>query len=58
MSIIEVRLYEDLLTRKQNELRYRLELAQWRKAWREAELDKDYSRMDWLDREFEKVGLP
>jgi hypothetical protein len=58
MSVIEIRLHESLPTNKQNELRYRLELADWRAKLRKAQEEGDYERMDELDREFELLGLP
>lgn len=56
--VIEIKFSTDLPTRKQNELRYRMELAAWKRRWREAETNRDYVRMDWLQMEYERVGLP
>lgn len=56
--IIEIKFGCDLLTVNQNELRYRMELAAWKMAWREAELNEDYIAMDWLNIRYESVGLP
>lgn len=58
MSVIEIKLHEELPTNNQNKLRYRMELAVWRACWREAEAAKDYERLDRLDREYELVGFP
>lgn len=30
----------------------------WRRRWRQAQEDEDYSTMDRLDREWEMIGLP
>lgn len=35
-----------------------MELAQWKIYWREAEAEKDYDRMDRLQLDYERVGLP
>ena len=56
--IIHIKLLEDLPTKAQNALRYAIELGNWRRSWREAELDEDFIRMDWLQIEYERVGLP
>ena len=56
--IIEIKFSRDLPTLKQNELRYRMEMAQWKKAWREAKMAEDYVAMDWLQYKYERVGLP
>lgn len=58
MSVIRIHLHEDLPTTLQNKLRYRIELGLWRKQWREAEAAKDYDRMDRLQIDYERVGLP
>lgn len=57
-EVINIRLSYDLPTRKQNELRYNLEMARWKALWREAEEAKDYDRMDRLQIDYEMVGLP
>lgn len=57
-EVIHIKLSHDLPTRKQNELRYNLEMARWKAAWREAEETKDYDRMDRLQIDYEMVGLP
>jgi hypothetical protein len=59
MSVIEIRFHEDLPTKNQNKLRYRMmELAVWRACWRKAREETDYRMMDELDRAYELVGLP
>ena len=58
MSVIFIRFHEDLPTNKQNELRYRMELAAWKIEWRKAEEEQDYISMDWLNHKYELVGLP
>ena len=58
MSIIYIRFHEELPTNNQNNLRFRMEMAKWKKDWREAEEQNDYQAMDWLDKQFEMVGLP
>jgi hypothetical protein len=58
VTVIDIRLSEDLPTRKQNELRYRIELGRWRREWREAESAGDYAQMDRLNADYERVGLP
>lgn len=57
-EVIHIRFSEDLGSQKKNELRYRMELAEWKKRWREAVDLQDYEWMDRLDREYQKVGLP
>lgn len=57
-SVIHIRFSHDLPTRAQNELRGRMEMAQWKQYWREAEAEKDYDRMDRLQVDYERVGLP
>lgn len=56
--VIYIKLSEDLPTRAQNRLRYAIELGNWRRRWRVATEANDHNTLDWLDREFEKVGLP
>lgn len=56
--IIDIRLSEDLPTKSQNALRYAIELGNWRRQWREAEERSDWFMIDWLQTEYEKVGLP
>lgn len=58
MTVIPIQFHIDLPTKAQNDLRYRLELANWRTRWRAAKARKDYDMMDRLDREFEWLGLP
>lgn len=57
-NIIQIKFGHDLPTRKQNELRYRMELARWKEDWRIAEAMRDYLRMDELNHSFNMVGLP
>ena len=57
-DVVQIKLSEDLPTKAQNKLRYAIELGMWRKRWREAEVAKDYVAMDWLQYEYERVGLP
>lgn len=56
--VIRIRFGEDLPTQAQNKLRYAMEMGLWRKRWREAKEANDYATMDYLDREYERVGLP
>jgi hypothetical protein len=58
MNVIHVKLSQDLPTKAQNKLRYAIELGIWREAWREAEATNDYQWMDYLQRSYERVGLP
>lgn len=44
--------------KKQNELRYRMEIASWKQRWREAEEECDFIRMAWLNMEYERIELP
>lgn len=57
-SIIYIKFSHDLPTKAQNELRYRMELAQWKIYWRQAEAEKDYDWQDRLQLDYERVGLP
>jgi hypothetical protein len=57
-QVIHIRFGYDLSTRKQNELRYNMEMAEWRRQFREAEAERDYDRMDRLNSDYERVGLP
>ena len=50
--------YEGNLGRLMNELRYRMEMAEWKLSWREAEKAKDYDSMDRLDIRYNYIGLP
>ena len=56
--IIKIKLHEDLSTPAQNALRYAIELGRWRAQWREAEMSQDHERMDRLQVDYERVGLP
>ena len=42
MSVIYIRFHEELPTNNQNHLRFRMEMAKWKKDWREAEEQNDY----------------
>lgn len=57
-NVIHIRFSQDLPTKKQNELRYRLELARWKEEWRIAESLGDCYTMDELQRRYERIGLP
>jgi hypothetical protein len=56
--IIHIRFSHDLPTRNQNKLRYRMELAEWKRAWRAAEAAGDMLMLDRLHSSYEMVGLP
>lgn len=56
--VIEIRLHRDLPTAAQNALRYAIELGRWRNEWRKAEEQGDWQRMDRLNEDYERVGLP
>lgn len=58
MSIIHILFSTDLPTRKQNELCYRMEMAQWKERLRIARENNDYEEMDRLQIDYERVGLP
>lgn len=58
MSVIFIHFSEELPTNKQNELRGRMELAAWKERWRKAIEEKDYVEMDWLNHQYDMVGLP
>lgn len=57
-NVINIRFHEDLPTKKQNELRYRMELKVWKDKMKAAEAREDYEEMDRLAVEYEMVGLP
>lgn len=57
-NIIHIKFSENLPTKKQNELRYRMELARWKEDWRIAESMGDHLRMDELNHNFQYIGLP
>lgn len=56
--VIDIRKSCDLPTAAQNRLRYAIELGEWRCQWREAVRKQDFERMDRLQKDFERVGLP
>lgn len=56
--VIEIRLHEDLPTRNQNKLRYRIEMGIWLAKMRKAKEEKDYDEMDRLDQQYNLIGLP
>lgn len=56
--VIDIRKSYDLPTAAQNRLRYAIELGEWRCQWREAVREQDFERMDRLQEDFERVGLP
>lgn len=58
MAVIEIKLHEDLISPKKNELRARMEMCIWLGNWRKAKEENDHRTMDWLDKEFERIGLP
>lgn len=57
-NVIEIRFHEDLGSRAKNELRYRMELCQWRGRWRKAEEEQDHHVMEILDKAYDMIGLP
>lgn len=57
-NIIHIYFSEDLPTRKQNQLRYRMELAAWKAKWRDAEKSMDFDQMDYLSKTYEMLGMP
>lgn len=69
MNVIHIKFSEDLegvtplQSRLLNELRYRMEMCEWKRKNRLARPTEDPDTWDWdalegLDREFERVGLP
>ncbi len=58
MNVVHIRFSHDLPTRTQNELRGRMEMAEWKRRWREAEAEGDHYLMDRLQEDYEWVGLP
>lgn len=57
-NIIEIKLSTNLPTKKQNELRVRMELARWKEDWRIAESMGDHLRLNELSRSYNYIGLP
>lgn len=57
-TVIEIKFGYDLPTKKQNELRYNMEMAEWRRQHREATAAQDFWKLDRLDEDYERVGLP
>lgn len=69
MNIIHIKFGENLegvtplQSRLLNELRYRMEMCEWKRKYRLARLTDDPETWDWsaldrLDREYEMIGLP
>jgi hypothetical protein len=48
-NIIRIAFNEDLPTKKQNELKARMELARWKEDWRIAESMGDWVSMSYLN---------
>jgi hypothetical protein len=48
-NIIQIKFGQDLPTKNQNELRYRMELARWKEEWRIAESMGDWVSMSYLN---------
>ena len=57
-NVIKIEFHKDLGSDLLDKLRYTMELCVWRKRWRVAKERKDFDAMDWLDKEFEYLGLP
>ena len=57
-NVIHIRFSEDLDSPLKNRLRYRMELAEWKREWREAEAAGNYAALDRLDRQYDYLGLP
>jgi len=58
MTVIQIKFSEDLPTKKQNELRIRMELARWKEEWRIAESQGDWIGMGYLNWRYNFIGLP
>jgi hypothetical protein len=64
MSVIDpIKLHHDQeldgdLARVMARAAYQFELGEWRRKWREAEAAGEYEYLDYLDRQYEKIGLP
>ena len=58
MTVIQIKFSEDLPTKKQNELRARMELANWKEAYRLAESENDWIQMGYLNWQRNFIGLP
>ena len=57
-SVIFITFHEELDSMLKNRLRYRMELGEWRRKWRQAKETNDYEKMESLDRSYEMIGLP
>jgi len=57
-NIIQIKFSEDLPTKKQNELRARMELARWKEEYRKAEAMDDWIQMGYLNWKYSFIGLP
>lgn len=57
MSVIPITFSTDLPSRAHNQLRYRMELKEWKDQWAEAEKRDDFEAIDDLQREYEMVGM-
>lgn len=49
MNVIQIKFGHNLPTEKQNELRYRMEVARWKEEWRIAESMGDWTTMGYLN---------
>lgn len=56
-NIIQIKFGQDLPTEKQNELRYRMELARWKEEWRIAESTGDWTTMGYLNWRWAFMGI-
>lgn len=57
-NVIRITLYEDLGSDFLNNLRCRMQMAEWRGKWLKAQSEQDFDAMDQLDKQYEMVGLP
>jgi len=48
INVIQIKFSEEMPTKKQNELRHRMELARWKEEWRIAESQGDWVSMNYL----------
>lgn len=57
-TVVQIKFGETMPTPNLDALRIRMEWADWRKKWREAVENEDHQAMEWLDRVYDRVGLP
>ena len=57
-NVIHIEFFTDLRTNDLNQMRFRMEMCQWKSQFRKAQEEGNFEAMDQLNLSFDMVGLP